>query len=130
MAHIPIHTPRSCDDDAFLSDLAETEPAAPVPVHTERTLSAAEILADLSEGGGGVSGHIESAESLQLQLEVSTASEQQAKGAEEVDVVTTQKVDVENTQYEDQTMGTIDPDLIVNGVEDIQPMLFHPFSLT
>ena len=66
-AHIPIHTPSSCDDDAFLPDLAETEPATPVPVHTERTLSAAEILADLSEGGGGVSSHNESAESLQLQ---------------------------------------------------------------
>ena len=63
-AHIPIHTPSSCDDDAFLPDLAETEPATPVPVHTERTLSAAEILADLSEGSGGVSGHNESAESL------------------------------------------------------------------
>ena len=118
MAHIPIHTPSSCDDDAFLPDLAETEPATPVPVHTERTLSAAEILADFSEGGGGVSGHNESAESLQLQLEVSTNSEQQ-----------TQEVDVENTQYEDQTMETIDPDLIVNGVEDIKPMVFHPFSL-
>ena len=70
MAHIPVHTPSSCDDDAFLPDLAETA----VPVHTERTLSAAEILADLSEGGGGVSGHNESAESLQLQLEVSTTS--------------------------------------------------------
>ena len=88
------------------------------PVHTERTLSAAEILADLSEGGGGVSGHNESAESLQLQLEVSTTSEQQ-----------TPEVYVENTQYEDQTMETIDPDLIVNGVEDIKPMMFHPFSL-
>ena len=91
MVHIPIHMPSSCDDDAFLPDLAETDPATPVPVQTERTLSAAEILADLSEGGGGVSGHNESAESLQLQLEVSTNSEQQ-----------TQKVDVENTQYEDQ----------------------------
>ena len=117
MAHIPICTPSSCDD-AFLPDLAETEPATPVPVHTERTLSAAEILADLSEGGGGLSGHNESAESLQLQLEVSTNSEQQ-----------TQEVDVENTQYEDQTMETIDQDLIVNGLEDIKPMLFHPFSL-
>ena len=45
MAHIPICT-RSCgdDDDAFLPDLAETEPTTPVPVRTERTLSAAEIL--------------------------------------------------------------------------------------
>ena len=109
MAHIPIRTPSSCDNNAFLPDLAETEPATPVPVHTERTLTAAEILADLSEGSGGVSGHNESAESLQLQLEVSTNNEQQ-----------TQEVDVENTQYED---------LIVNGVEDIKPMLFHPFSL-
>ena len=116
--HIPVHTPSSCDDDAFLPDLAETEPATPVPVHTERTLSAAEILADLSEGGGGVSGHNESAGSLQLQLEVSTNSEQQ-----------TLEVDVENNQYEDHTMETIDPDLIVNGVEDIKPMVFHPFSL-
>ena len=33
--HIPIHTPSSCDDDAFLPDLVETEPATPVPVHTE-----------------------------------------------------------------------------------------------
>ena len=57
MAHIPIHTLSSCDDDAFLPDLAETEPATPVSVHTERTLSVAEILAELSEGGGGVSGH-------------------------------------------------------------------------
>ena len=116
--HIPVCTPSSCGDDAFLPDLLETEPATPAPVCTERTLSAAEILADLSEGCGGVSGHNESAESLQLQLEVSTNSEQQ-----------TQEVDVENTQYEDQTMETIDPDLIVNGVEDIKPMLFHPFSL-
>ena len=116
--HIAVCTPSSCDDDAFLPDLAETEPATPVPVHTERTLSAAEILADLSEGSGGVSGHNESAESIQLQLEVSTNSEQQ-----------TQEVDVKNTQYEDQTMETIDPDLIVNGVEDLKPMVFHPFSL-
>ena len=113
--HIPIHTPSSSDDDAFLPELAETEP---VPVHAERTLSTAEILADLSESGGGVSGCNESAESLQLQLEVSTNSEQQ-----------TQEVDVENTQYKDQTMETIDPDLIVNGVEDIKPMVFHPLSL-
>ena len=42
MVHIPICTPSSCDDDAFLPDLAETEPATPVPVGTERTLSAAE----------------------------------------------------------------------------------------
>ena len=114
MTHIPVHTPSSCDDDAFLPDF--TEPVT--PVHTERTLSAAEILADLSEGAGGVRGHNESAESLQLQLEVSTNSEQQ-----------TQEVDIENTQYEDQTMETIDPDLIVNGVEDIKPMVFHPLSL-
>ena len=33
MAHIPVCTPSSCDD-AFLPDLAETEPATPVPVHT------------------------------------------------------------------------------------------------
>ena len=46
--HIPIHTPSSCDDDAFLPDLAETEPTTPVPVHTEGTLSAAEILLDLA----------------------------------------------------------------------------------
>ena len=90
MVHIPIHTPSSCYDDAFLPDLAETEPATPVPVHTGRTVSASEILAYLSEGGGGVSGHNESAESLQLQLEVTTNSEQQA-----------QEVDVENTQCED-----------------------------
>ena len=79
MAHIPICTP-SCndDDDAFLLDLAETEPATPVPVHTERTLSATEILADLAEGHV-VSDHDESAQSLELQLEVSNTSEQQAK---------------------------------------------------
>ena len=45
----------------------------------------------------------------------------QAKDAEEVDV--------ENTRYEDQTMETNDPDLIVNGVEDLKPMTFHPFSM-
>ena len=63
MAHIPICTP-SCgdDDDAFLPDLAETEPTTPVPVHTEKTLSAAEILADLAEGHV-VSDHDESAQS-------------------------------------------------------------------
>ena len=131
MAHIPICTP-SCDDDddddAFLPDLAETEPAMPVPVCTERTLSAAEILADLAEGRVG-SDHDESAQSLELQLEVSTTSEQQAKDAEEVDVVNTQEVDVENTQYEDETMETIDVDLIVKGVEDLKPMMFYPFSL-
>ena len=95
--HIPIHTP-SCgdDDDAFLPDLAETEPTTPVPVCTERTLSAAEILADLAEGCV-VSDHDESAQSLELQLEVSTTSEKQAKDAEEVDVVNTQEVDMENT---------------------------------
>ena len=98
--------------------MTDTNPAT--PVRTERTLSAAEILADLADGGG-VSGHDESAESLQLQLEVSTTSEQQAYDAEEVDV--------ENTQYEDQTMETSDPDLIINGVEDLKPMAFHPFSL-
>ena len=129
MVHIPVHTPSSCDDDAFLPDLAETEPAIPVSLHTERTLTASEILADLSEGVGGVIGHNKSAESLQLQLEVSTTSTQQAKDAEEVDVVNTQEVDMENTQYEDQTKETIDQDLIVNGVEDIKPMVFHPFSL-
>ena len=63
MAYIPVHTPSSCDDGAFLPDLAETEPAT----------------TDLSEGVGGVSGHNESAESLQLQLEVSTNSEQQTQ---------------------------------------------------
>ena len=81
---IPVHTPTMCDDDGFLSDLADTNPATPV----QRTLSAAQILADLADGGA-VSGHDESAESLQLQLEVSTTSEQQAKDAEEVDVVNT-----------------------------------------
>ena len=85
MAHISIHTPRCVDDDdAFLPDLSpdlaqtETEPAAATPVHTERTLSAAEILADLAEGAV-VSGHDESAQSLDLQLEVSTNSEWQTK---------------------------------------------------
>ena len=129
--HIPICTP-SCDDDddddAFLPDLAETEPAIPVSVRTERTLSAAQILADLAEGHV-VSDHDESAQSLELQLEVSTTNEQQAKDAEEVDVVNTQEVDVENNQYEDQTMETIDVDLIVKGVEDLKPMMFYPFSL-
>ena len=80
-----------------------------------------------------VSGHDESAQSLDLQLEVSTNSEQQtkkeAKEEEEVDVVNTQEVDVESTQYEDQTMETTDPDLIFSGVQDIKPMAFHPFSL-
>ena len=128
MMHIPICTPSCNDDDAFLPDLAETEPATPVPVHTERTLSAAEILADLAEGRV-VSDHDESAQSLELQLEVSTTSEQQTKVAEEVDVVNTQEVDMENTQYEDQTMETIDVDLIVKGFEDLKPMMFYPFSL-
>ena len=130
MAHIPVGTPSSGDndDDAFLPDLAETELATPVPVHTERTLSAAGILADLAEGRV-VSDHDESAQSFELQLRVSTTSEQQAKDAEEVDVVNTQEVDVENTQYEDQTMETIDVDLIVKGVEDLKPMIFYPFNL-
>ena len=127
MAHISVHASTLCEgDDGFLPDLTGTNPAT--PVCTEKTLSAAEILADLADGGG-VSGHDESAESLQLQLEVSTTSEQQAKDAEEVDVVNTQEVDVENTQYEDQTMETSDPDLIINGVEDLKPMILHPFSL-
>ena len=126
---IPVHTPTMCgDDDGFLSDLADTGTNPATPICTERTLSAARILADLADGGA-VSGYDESAESLQLQLEVSTTSEQQAKDAEEVDVVNTQEVDVENTQYEDQTMETSDPDLIVNSVEDLKPMAFHPFSL-
>ena len=130
MVHIPICTP-SCgdDEDAFLPDLVETEPTTPVPVHTERTLSAAEILADLARGHV-VSDQDESAQSLELQLDVSTTSDKQAKDGQEVDVVNTQEVDVENTQYEDQTMETIDVDLIVKGVEDHKPMVFHPFSLT
>ena len=128
-AHIPIHTP-SCGDneDAFLPDLAETEPTTHVPVHTERTLSVAEILADLA-GGHGVSDQDESAQSLELQLDMSTTGDKQDKDAEEVDVVNTQEVEVENTQYEDQTMETIDVDLIVKGVEYLKPMVFHPFSL-
>ena len=36
---------------------------------------------------------------------------------------------MENTQYEDQTMETIDVDLIVKGVEDLKPKMFYPFSL-
>ena len=76
------------------------------------------MLADLAEGSV-VRDHDESAQSLELQLEVSTTSEQQAKDAEKVDVINTQEVDVENTQYEDQTMETIDVDLIVKGVEDL-----------
>ena len=74
MTQIPVCTLTMCDDDddGFLPDLADTNPAT--PVHTERTLSAAQILADLADGGA-VSGHDESAESLQLQLEVSTTSE-------------------------------------------------------
>ena len=124
---IPVRTPTTCDDDdGFLPDLADTNPAT--PAHTERTLSAAQRLADLADGDV-VSGQDESAESLQFQLELPTTSEQQAKDAEEVDVVNTQEVDVKNTQYEDQTMETSDPDLIVNGVEDLKPMAFHPFSL-
>ena len=111
MVHIPIHTP-SCvdDDDAFLPDLSpdlaqtETEPATATPVHAERTLSAAEIQADLAESAV-VSGHGESAQSLNLQLEVSINSKwqtkEEAKEDEEVDVVNTQEVDMENTQYED-----------------------------
>ena len=128
-AHIPIHAP-SCGDDevAFLPDLVETEPTTPVPVCIEGTLSAAEILLDLAEGQV-VSVQDESAQGLELQLDVSTTSDKQAKDAEEVDVVNTQEVDVENTQYKDQTMETIDVDLIVNGVEDLKPMVFHPFSL-
>ena len=110
----------------ILPDLADTNPAT--PVHTEKTLSVAQILADLADGGV-VSGHDDSAESLQLKLEVSTTSEQQAKDAEDIDVVNTQEVDVENTQYEDQTMETSDPDQIICGVEDLKPMTFHPFSL-
>ena len=74
--------------------------------------------------GGVESDHDESAQSFELQLEVSTTSEQK-----EVDVAHTQEVNVENTQYEDQTMETIDVDLIVKGVEDLKPMMFHPFSL-
>ena len=102
MAHIPVCTP-SCgdDEDAFLSNLAKTEPTTPVPVCTERTLSAA-ILADLA-GGRGVSDQDESAQSLELQLDVSTTSDKQAKDPEEVDVVNSQEVDMENTQYEDKT---------------------------
>ena len=82
MAHIPICTP-SCgdDEDAFLPDLVETEPTTPVPVNKERTLSAAEILADLA-GGHVVSDQDESAQSLELQLDVSTTSDKQAEDAE------------------------------------------------
>ena len=75
MGQIQVCTPTVCDDDGFLPDLADTNPAT--IVCTERTLSAAQILANLADGGV-ISGHDESAESLQLQLEVSTTSEQQA----------------------------------------------------
>ena len=126
MAHISVHTPTVCDNDGFLPDLADTNPAT--PICTERTLSTAQLLSNLADGGV-VSGHDESAQNLELQLKVSTTIYQQAKDAEQVDVVNTQEVDVENTQYEDQTMETIDPDLIVNGVEDIKPITFHPFSM-
>ena len=75
MVHIPIHTPKCGDDeDAFLPDLAKTEPTTPVPVCTERTLSAAEILADLA-GGHKVSDQDESAQSLELQLDMSTTGD-------------------------------------------------------
>ena len=67
--------------------------------------------------------------SAQSQIVVRSVHYQQAKDAEEVDVVNTQEVDMENTQYEDQTMETIDMDLIVKGVEDLKPMMFYPFSL-
>ena len=90
--------------------------------------SATEILADLTEGHV-VSDHGESAQSLELQLEVSATSEKQAEDAEEVDVVNTQEVDMENNQYEDQAMETIDVDLIVKGVENLKSMVFHPLSL-
>ena len=36
---------------------------------------------------------------------------------------------MKNAQYEDQTMETIDVDLIIKGVEDLNPMMFYPFSL-
>ena len=51
---------------------------------------------------------------------MSTTGDKQANDAEEVDVVNTQEVDMENTQYEDQTMETIDVDLIVKGIEDLK----------
>ena len=60
---------------------------------------------------------------------MSKTSEQHAKDAEEVDVLNTQEVDLKNAQHEDQTMETSDPDLIVNGVENLKPMTFHPFSM-
>ena len=60
---------------------------------------------------------------------MSTTSEQQPKDVEEVDVVNTQEVDLKNIQYEDQTMESSDPDLIVNGADDLKPMTLHPFSL-
>ena len=60
----------------------------------------------------------ESAQSLELQLEVSTNSEQLTKERAEEE----EELDVVNTQYEDQTMETTDPDLIINGVEDLKPI--------
>ena len=58
MVHIPVHTPTMCDDDdGFLPDLEDTNPAT--PVHTEGTLSAAQILTNLTDGGA-VNGHDES----------------------------------------------------------------------
>ena len=56
---------------------------------------------------------------------MSTNSEQPTKERAEEE----EEVDVVNTQYEDQTMETTDPDLIINGVEDLKLMMFHPFSL-
>ena len=63
---------------SFLIWHIHTDPATAIPGHTERILSAAEILADLAEGAV-VSGQDESAQSLELQLEVSTNSEQPTK---------------------------------------------------
>ena len=100
-AHIPVHTP--CDDDGFLPDL------------THKSSNSSSYRKDT------ISTDTDSVESLELQLEVSTTSEQHSNDAEEVDV--------EDTQYEDQNIETIDPDLIVYGVEDMKPMTFHPSSM-
>ena len=76
-AEIPIHTPplrTLCEiDNGILPDLVDpVHPAT--PVCTDSTLSAAQILANLANGGV-VSGPDEGVESIELQLEVSTATD-------------------------------------------------------
>ena len=115
----PLRTVSEMQDSILLDLVAPVYPAA--PVHTDSTLSTAQILADLANGGV-VSGPDESVGSIELQLEVSTVTDDdqnKTRGEEE------EEVDVANTQYENQTLEEVDVQVLIKGVEDPKATIFN-----